>query len=437
MHPIKCTLLHTWIHLLLLGFSFATDTLTINQPFRDGNILVSHEETFALGFFSPGKSHFRYVGIWYTFSEETVVWVANRDKPLNDTTGNLSINAHGNLVLHDKYHVTIPLWSTNFSSSSPSSFMAQLLDSGNLVLVQQDTKRVKWQSFDHPTQTILPNLKIGLDKRNGLTRFITSWKSKDDPRTGNSSYRIDPNGIPQLILYRNQAPWWRAGHWNGLWWSGIPGMQHNFEFNASFVNDDNEITNIWGVRSASIFSRLVVEESGSVQIFIWDEQERQWTGLWSAPMDRCDHYSNCGAYGICEPYDAKVFECTCLPGYEPESPRDWYLRDGSGGCRRKRKKDLRCGNEEGFVKVAHVKTPDTSMAKVDMSLMRLDECEKECLRNCSCKAYATADLKLGGGCLTWHGRLMDTKKFTEGGQDLYVRVDASALGTPYNFTITY
>lgn len=55
---------------------------------------------FELDFFSPGKSfNFRYLGIWYKYSKETNVWVANRDKPLNDTTVTLSINAHGNLIL--------------------------------------------------------------------------------------------------------------------------------------------------------------------------------------------------------------------------------------------------------------------------------------------------------------------------------------------------
>ena len=41
---------------------------------------------------------------------------------------------------------------------------------------------------------------------------------------------------------------------------------------------------------------------------------------------------------------------------EPKSPRDWYLRDGSKGCVRKQ---LMCVNGEGFVKVKHLKLPDS------------------------------------------------------------------------------
>jgi hypothetical protein len=59
----------------------------------------------------------------------------------------------------------------------------------------------------------------------------------------------------------------------------------------------------------------------------------------------------------------------------------------------------------------------------------LKECEQECLRNCSCTAYTSADETRGGiGCLSWHGDLVDIRTFANGGQDLFVRVDAATLG---------
>ena len=87
-----------------------------------------------------------------------------------------------------------------------------------------------------------------------------------------------------------------------------------------------------------------------------------------------------------------------------------------------------CKSGEGFIKLAHVKVPDTSIAHVDMSLS-LKECEQECLRNCSCTAYTSAYESEGGiGCLTWHGDLADVRTFSDEGQDLYIRVDAVVLG---------
>ncbi|MFS7980075.1 putative non-specific serine/threonine protein kinase [Helianthus anomalus] len=118
------------------------DTITLIQPVKDGDILVSNGETFALGFFSPANSTNRYVGIWYNkISEQTIVWVANRDRPISNSTGILSVDHTGNLVLQEKDQSFV-FWSTNVSGVVNNSFTAQLLDSGNLVLFQGLNKEV-------------------------------------------------------------------------------------------------------------------------------------------------------------------------------------------------------------------------------------------------------------------------------------------------------
>nr|POE84809.1 g-type lectin s-receptor-like serine/threonine-protein kinase rks1 [Quercus suber] len=178
---------------LVFPICISFETITQNQPLKDdGQTLVSYQKTFALGFFSPENSNRRYVGIWYNqIIEQTVVWVANRDNPLYDKSGVLSINGQGNLVLHTQ-NQSIPIWSTNVSTSAlpTNNSMAKLLEVGNHVLLQQDSQTVIWQSFDYPKDTMLPFMKLGLDLRTGLNRYLTSWKSKDDPGTGNYSYRI-------------------------------------------------------------------------------------------------------------------------------------------------------------------------------------------------------------------------------------------------------
>lgn len=412
---------------LLLQVSTCLDILNQNNTIKDGNLLVSSGKTFVLGFFSPDNSSRRYVGIWYyRVSEQTIVWVANRERPISGTTGALSIDSDGNLVLHEK-NGSFPVWSTKVSSGlSNYSTTARLMDSGNLVLVQDFSKSVIWQSFDYPTDTLLPLMKLGLDLKTGLNRFLTSWKSPEDPAPGNYSYRIDPKGYAQLFLYKDGDPYWRSGSWIGDRWSGIPEMTRRFIFNVSFVNNPDEVSVVYAMVNASIISRMVLKESGSVQRFTWHGQEQRWIEFWYDPKDQCDYYGKCGPNSNCNPYNAGQFECTCLPGFEPKSPTDWYLRDGSAGCVR-RPRASACQHGEGFVKVPLVKVPDTSQAHTNMSFS-LNECEKECLRNCSCTAYASANEILGGfGCLIWHDNLVDTRTFTDSGQDLYVRVDAIEL----------
>ncbi|KAI5386378.1 hypothetical protein KIW84_072776, partial [Lathyrus oleraceus] len=122
-----------------------------HKPITDGgHLLVSKSKTFALGFFTPGKSTSRYVGIWYyNLPIQTVVWVANRDTPINDTSGILSIHSSGNLVLHHNLS-TIPIWSTNVSlphslTNNNSIVIAQLSDLANLALMLNNTKTVIWE----------------------------------------------------------------------------------------------------------------------------------------------------------------------------------------------------------------------------------------------------------------------------------------------------
>jgi hypothetical protein len=90
---------------------------------------------------------------------------------------------------------------------------AQLLDSGNLILVRKRSRKIIWQSFDYPTNIGLPGMKLGLDRKLGTDRFLTSWRSADDPGIGDFSIRINPNGSPQFFLYNGTKPITRAPPW--------------------------------------------------------------------------------------------------------------------------------------------------------------------------------------------------------------------------------
>lgn len=420
MHPVKMFLQYLLLF-LMLPLCSSTNTITPNQPFRDGDLLVSKQSRFALGFFSPRNSTLRYIGVWYnTILEQTVVWVLNRDHPINDTSGVLSVNTSGNLLLHrGNTHV----WSTNVSISSVNATVAQLLDTGNLVLIQNDDKRVVWQSFDHPTDTMLPHMKLGLDRRTGLNRFLTSWKSPEDPGTGEYSFKLDVNGSPQLFLSMGSKWIWRTGPWNGLGFVGVPEMLTTFIFDIRFWNTVDEVSMEFTLVNSSTFSSIKLGSDGLYQRYTLDERNHQLVAIWSAARDPCDNYGRCGLNSNCDVYTGAGFECTCLAGFEPKSQRDWSLRDGSGGCVRIQGTNT-CRSGEGFKKIAGVKPPDASTARVNESL-NLEGCKKECLNDCNCRAYSSADVSTGGsGCLSWYGDLMDIRTLAQGGQDLFVRVDA-------------
>lgn len=150
----------------ILFLSFCTnsgvDVLRGKQTISDGNTIVSANNEFELGFFSPGSCTNRYVGIWFKkISYGTTVWVANRDAPLNNTSGILRIDNKA-ISLLDNASSTI-IWSSNYSRFVNNP-VAQLLDSGNFVFRDEEdggTENFVWQSFDYPGDTVLPGMKSG------------------------------------------------------------------------------------------------------------------------------------------------------------------------------------------------------------------------------------------------------------------------------------
>lgn len=171
----------------------STDTITFNQPLKDGDLLISNDSSYALGFFTPGKSiGKRYVGLWYqNIPEKVVVWVANRDNPVNGTSGILFIDSTGNLVIQDK-ETGNSVWNTSlsFEPTGTRDYSAQLKDTGNLVLYHDRERRVdKWQGFDYPTNTLIASMKLGVGKNKSLNWFLRSWKSPDDPGSDEYQWR--------------------------------------------------------------------------------------------------------------------------------------------------------------------------------------------------------------------------------------------------------
>jgi len=131
-------------------------------------------------------------------SSEIIVWVANRDAPLSDHSGILTVTGDGVLVLFNSTNGIV--WSSN-TSRTPENPVAQLLDTGNLV-VKDRNDNFLWQSFDYPCDTLLPEMKLGWNLVTGLERFLSSWKSTEDPAQGAFSIRLDPRGLPQMVLMK-------------------------------------------------------------------------------------------------------------------------------------------------------------------------------------------------------------------------------------------
>ncbi|KAJ8628115.1 hypothetical protein MRB53_021422 [Persea americana] len=423
-------IIHNWyfsLAVLVLTISFtqfsqATNTLEIGQSITDGQTLVSAGENFVLGFFSPGNSTNRYVGVWYyRVPEQTVIWVANGRNPIpNKNSGVLTITRDGSFMILDSSRGSSYLLANGSSLKNPS---AKILDTGNLVFGETNPDgnegKILWQSFDYPTDSLLPYMKLVLNKSTGENHVLTSWRSAEDPAPGEYAFGVDTNG--NINIWKNGISQWKSRARNGQIFTAAPDLSSTYILNFSSPSDDKVGSFSYTTNNNSVITRLVIRMTGQMNRFSWSVSRQMWILYWEQPKRGCNVSSLCGAYGICS--ESAFPTCECLEGFEPASVRDWTAGVWSVGCKRKIK--LRCGvnrsvdeGDDVFVKLSKV-----GFGKAQPQPLRIgsqEECKVACMRNCSCFAYAYEK-----GCYVWEGDLFNLQQLQdddETGRDIYLRV---------------
>uniref|UniRef100_M8CAE5 non-specific serine/threonine protein kinase n=1 Tax=Aegilops tauschii TaxID=37682 RepID=M8CAE5_AEGTA len=266
--------------------------------------LVSPGDIFQLGLFPLANGTKWYLGIWFTVSPADVICAANRDRPLNaSSSGTVTLSGAGDLVLLDAASNNETVWSSNSSAAAPSA-VAQLDDNGNLVLADA-AGAVLWQSFDHPTNTYVSEMRIGKDVGTGAEWSLSSWRHAYDPSASDFRYVMDTRGSPELHIWRKGRKTYRTGPWNGLRFSGIPEMAtYKGMFEFQFTDTADEVSYMYHACDGSPPSRVVLHESGVIKRMVWDSAALRWRSFWSGPRDECDRYGVCGAFGVCNEVDA-------------------------------------------------------------------------------------------------------------------------------------
>ncbi|KAK1325922.1 Receptor-like serine/threonine-protein kinase SD1-8 [Acorus calamus] len=410
--------------LQLLFISTAADNqITPQKPITVNQTIVSPGGNFALGFFNISGD--LYVGIWYNnIPNKTIIWVANRDTPLRDPAGVFSITKAGDLAVLDNKVNTY--WSSNTSLVVGNKTAATLSDTGNLVLEEDGTNNnPAWQSFDNPTDTAVPGMRLG--SNSSYSNKLVSWKGASDPNSGDFSFGIDPLTRLQIITWRGGETYWRSHVWNGKSLSGARETTNgSFQSILRVVQTNQDIyITFTPTGGGSITNAMyALDYKGSIKMMVWLETLKNWTVIWSRPSKPCDVYNRCGPNGVCDS-SGPVAVCKCFSGFEPKNRTAWDAGDWSGGCARR--KDLSCDAGDGFLRSERMKLPDRLALKQGADMAA---CETECLSNCGCTAYAYANVTGGGiptRCLVWVGDLLDLEQVAQGGEELHVRLVASEL----------
>ncbi|KAL5861255.1 hypothetical protein ACOSQ4_002551 [Xanthoceras sorbifolium] len=411
----------TCIFILLLcfylPFSFARDNITLNHSISDGETIISIGQIFELGFFTPGNGSNndprRYVGIWYKSDPETIVWVANRNSPLNKKNGVFGIGEDGNIAIFDEHKS--PVWKANVSV--PPKGMVKLLDSGNLQILSNPLE-VIWESFKHPTDTFLPGMEMD---RNLV---LKSWASNDDPAEGKFKFQLEHS---QYTIRMERSIYWQSRV------SGDFMPDDILPIVSSLLSNSNRsgITYNRTKTTSSSFSknntRLVMHFDGTVQYFTRLNESAPWNLTWWKPKNRCDKFRACGNYERCSNSENRS-TCECLPGFKSNLPDS--SRDFSGNCQRTAPL---C---DGVAKILNFKPLNVNkVEKPDhFPVSSENECKEVCLKDCNCQAYSIETSQVRGvtrKCWIWSYDLYNIQvEDTNGGREIHLRVQPNISPEP-------
>lgn len=402
---------------------YGSDTLTqgsslsVEEP---NDVMVSPNGMFCAGFYTVGENAYSFA-VWFsepqTQNPPTLVWMANRDYQVNGKGSRLSLLHNGNLVLKDPDDSHV--WSTD--TVSLSSVHLLLHDTGNLVLREvegegDDITPTLWQSFDFPTDTLLP-LQV-------FTKYakLVSSRSETNKSSGFYTLFFDNDNILRLVYDGPEVsniywpdPWlanWdakRAGYNN----SRVAVLDTLGNFSSS--DDFTFMTSDYG---AVIQRRLTLDPDGNIRAYSRRHVAEKWSISWQSRSRLCRIHGLCGPNSLCS-YNSNGVKCTCLPGYKMKSFGDW-----SSGC--EPKFSLSCNRTESrFLFISNVE-----LYGYDYGIFTnytLNQCKELCLQLCKCKGIQHTYVS-ASGTFTCYPKLQlrNAYRIPYYNADLYLRLPANS-----------
>ncbi|QHN94503.1 hypothetical protein HN51_053072 [Arachis hypogaea] len=392
----------TLIFFLLLSIKLSCSTrnhsiliqgssMSVDEP---NDVIVSPKGTFSAGFYAIGENAYCF-GVWFS-RNPTLVWMANRDDPVNGKKSKLSLLANGNLVLVDADNSHV--WSTDTVSSPSSTVHLVLYDTGNLVLTEEDgdgnnnnmNSTVLWQSFDFPTDTLLPEQVFAR-----FTKVISS-KSQTNKSTGLYTLFFDNDNVLRLVY---NGPEVSGIYWPDPWnlnWANFRSSYNSsrvavLDTLGTFISSDN-FTFTTSDHGSVIQRRLTLDPNGNLRVYSRSSDQDDWYVSWQAYARPCRIHGVCGPNSLCTYHTDSAIKCSCLPGHKMKYSNDW-----SYGC--EPRFSVSCKNNESGSSSQFLSISNVELYGYDYGLMTnytLDQCKEFCLQLCDCKGVQYTYNKASG-----------------------------------------
>ncbi|XVE95991.1 hypothetical protein REPUB_Repub02eG0183100 [Reevesia pubescens] len=333
---------------------------------EENNSWVSSNGDFAIGFYNrPDLPKQFSVGICFNsksipVDKQTVVWVAGGDVSVSNNSY-FQLQENGELVLFDALQ-SQEVWTSKTSQLSVVS--ALLRDDGNLVLLNEK-KDVIWQSFDNPTDTLLPGQR--------LSAFRTLRAASQNYVSSLYSLYMNVSGQLQL-RWESSIIYWRTGMLSHTNISAVLTSDGSLQLVAQNLGP------VWSVfgedHNDTIKFRFVrLDVDGNLRLYSWIEVSQTWRSVWQAVEDQCNVFATCNQQGICVFNASGSPVCTC-PFHHTAQSNSKCLVSSQHKCR------------SGFIMVEHANIFLYGIYPVNDSifLTSLDQCKSMCLSDSSCTA---------------------------------------------------
>ncbi|CAI8595488.1 unnamed protein product [Vicia faba] len=353
---------------------------------------LSTSGDFAFGFYQLPDELF-LLAIWYEkIQTDAIIWYANGDNPaqkgsrlvLNDSSGLVLTNPQG-----------LELWRSNFTSGSVSKGMMN--DDGNFQLQDENSGAI-WDSFSHPTDTLVPNqvmeLNGNLSSRQGAFNFSRGRFKLHLQEDGNlvlnlinlpSNYSYDPYYSSDTNSdAKNQT---NVGQRLIFDRSGLLYIEKKGGDNISISNQNGTFS------TDNFYYKATINYDGVFTIAFYPKDPKRgqsWVIAKTIPENIClystftDGEGVCGFNSICTLTNDQRPNCTCPDGYSLIDSNNMYA-----GCIPNFQVICQAGGNWGSQDDMYTmkELPNTDWPKSDYEIISpssLQECKESCLQDCLC-----------------------------------------------------